>query len=360
METIALIMAVFSAIAGIVGASYSTAAQNTANQLNRELNEENREDQQQFSIEAQQQSVRDTQHLYNTLYSPQAKVSQLRNAGLSVGLMYGQSGLGGSSQSAPMAATPANAAPIINPAIPLGMLSEVGNLMTSGTGGLKQALESGNIFEDTKKKQAEQRNIDQQIKESMQRIELLAKQTGTEEIKQESMNLQNKLAEQELNFNEASWEERLKIIENNAEQIRQATEEIKERIRGQRIENDKKDDYIDAQVDLLKATKEKYVQDKAVGMAQEALLRAQKLTQDQLTEKEKLEIRKLTKIVEDYEAMGYKLTESNDWTSTLIGLLKEIWVWLDKKINPNDNYGPDYLPNGQHKDPNVHGGGGKW
>ena len=37
-----------------------------------------------------------TRALYSSLYSPEAKVKQLKNAGLSVGLMYGQGGAGGS------------------------------------------------------------------------------------------------------------------------------------------------------------------------------------------------------------------------------------------------------------------------
>ena len=36
-----------------------------------------------------------TRALYKDLYSPEAKVKQLKNAGLSVGLMYGQGGAGG-------------------------------------------------------------------------------------------------------------------------------------------------------------------------------------------------------------------------------------------------------------------------
>ena len=38
-----------------------------------------------------------TKALYSELYSPEAKVKQLKDAGLSVGLMYGQGGAGGTS-----------------------------------------------------------------------------------------------------------------------------------------------------------------------------------------------------------------------------------------------------------------------
>ena len=38
-----------------------------------------------------------TKALYSELYSPEAKVKQLKEAGLSVGLMYGQGGPGGTS-----------------------------------------------------------------------------------------------------------------------------------------------------------------------------------------------------------------------------------------------------------------------
>ena len=41
-----------------------------------------------------------TKALYSELYSPEAKVKQLKEAGLSVGLMYGQGGAGGTSSTA--------------------------------------------------------------------------------------------------------------------------------------------------------------------------------------------------------------------------------------------------------------------
>ena len=41
-----------------------------------------------------------TRALYSDLYSPEAKVKQLKEAGLSVGLMYGQGGAGGTSSTA--------------------------------------------------------------------------------------------------------------------------------------------------------------------------------------------------------------------------------------------------------------------
>ena len=39
-----------------------------------------------------------TKALYSELFSPEAKVKQLKEAGLSVGMMYGQGGVGGTSR----------------------------------------------------------------------------------------------------------------------------------------------------------------------------------------------------------------------------------------------------------------------
>lgn len=47
-----------------------------------------------------------TRNLFNDLYSPNARVQQLKDAGLSVGLMYGQSGIGGSGAAGAQANTP--------------------------------------------------------------------------------------------------------------------------------------------------------------------------------------------------------------------------------------------------------------
>ena len=116
----AIIMGVMAAVAGIGG----IISQSQTNKKNAELNEANREDQQSFSqIEAEKANER-TESLYGKLYSPSAKVTQMRNAGLSPGLIYGMGGVGGtSSTQGAQASTPSNAAPVMNPIIDKNIIS---------------------------------------------------------------------------------------------------------------------------------------------------------------------------------------------------------------------------------------------
>ena len=122
----AIIMGVMAAVAGIGG----IISQSQTNKKNEELNEANREDQQRFSqIEAEKANTR-TESLYGKLYSPEAKVKQMRNAGLSPGLMYGMGGAGGtSSTQGAQASTPSNAAPVMNPVIDKNIMGTLLNAM---------------------------------------------------------------------------------------------------------------------------------------------------------------------------------------------------------------------------------------
>ena len=122
----AIIIGVMAAISGIG----SIISQSQTNKLNKELNEENREDQQSFSVEQAQKANAATESLYGKLYSPSAKVAQMKNAGLSPGLIYGMGGAGGqSSTQGAQASTPSNAAPVMNPIVDKNIMGTLLNAM---------------------------------------------------------------------------------------------------------------------------------------------------------------------------------------------------------------------------------------
>ena len=126
----AIIMLVISAASAAINMNQVNAANQANINATKDINTQNLEQQtetleqqQQFSREAAAQSDAYTRGLFRDLYSPQARVQQLREAGLSVRLMYGQGGMGGTSSTSgaqattPSATTATAIAPLINPAV---------------------------------------------------------------------------------------------------------------------------------------------------------------------------------------------------------------------------------------------------
>ena len=115
-----------------------------------------------------------TRALYSSLYSPEAKVKQLKEAGLSVGLMYGQGGPGGTSSTAGAQGQGAGGQQAKQP---LGILqnAELGLMLAQAK---KLNAEADNLEEDTNKKQAETLKLGEEI----------------EKIKQEVINLEGEKA----------------------------------------------------------------------------------------------------------------------------------------------------------------------
>ena len=125
--------------------------------------------------------------MYSELYSPSAKVTQMRNAGLSPGLIYGIGGAGGtSSTSAAQANTPSNAAPVMNPIIDKNIMGNLLNAM--GNMADVENKESG-----TGVNEANKNKIGAEIK-------LIEEQTKTQVISQNGIELDNKLKEIDLQY----------------------------------------------------------------------------------------------------------------------------------------------------------------
>ena len=92
-----------------------------------------------------------TRQLYNDLYSPAARVKQLKEAGLSVGLMYGQGGMGGSAAAGAQAQTPSQIpmqAPHVEPDY------DALNLISMALDNALKMAQKRNIDADTENKNA--------------------------------------------------------------------------------------------------------------------------------------------------------------------------------------------------------------
>lgn len=91
-----------------MGTGIQAGVQSRENEKNREHEREMLSLQQGYNEQSANRSDERTRALYSDLYSPQARVQQLREAGLSVGMMYGTGGAGGTSSTSGAQAAPAS------------------------------------------------------------------------------------------------------------------------------------------------------------------------------------------------------------------------------------------------------------
>lgn len=107
-----------------------------------------------------------TRALYSSLYSPEAKVKQLKNAGLSVGLMYGQGGAGGTTSTAGAMGQGAGGQQAKQP---LGILqsAELGLMAAQAK---KLNAEADNLKGDTEKKEKETLKLAEEITKIKQEV----------------------------------------------------------------------------------------------------------------------------------------------------------------------------------------------
>ena len=329
----AIIMFVMAAVAGIG----STISQSVANEKNRELNETNREDQQSFSqIEAEKANER-TENLYGKLYSPEAKVTQMRNAGLSPGLMYGMGGAGGtSSTQGAQASTPNVAAPVMNPIISKDIMGTLLNAM-------------GNMAE-IKETESNVRKIDKEI-------DLIEEQTKTQVISQNGIELDNKLKEIDLQYKGDTNQSIIDKLKAETEAIEGNYQKTLKEIEALQIDVDNKQKLYDVQL-------KKTAQDIIESQSRVTLQTAQTaLTQTQ-NDKEKKEILKIIeetkKISKEAELLGVQVSKSEielafkeqqeRWDvlqkassgGMVMGFAKLLYGELQKKVNTLQKKNPDY------------------
>lgn len=169
------------------GGLFSTAL---ANQANRDITEQTNlmnvelTHQSWANAEAQAEAAdQRTRNLYNDLYSPAALRQQLEDAGLSVGLMYGKGGIGGSGQIGAQAQTP-SPIPMQSAKMESVLDAQVAALLANAKKTEAEAEEHqagaeekrGNLgvqAETINMLKKEQEHIDQQIKESQEQIEVM-------------------------------------------------------------------------------------------------------------------------------------------------------------------------------------------
>ena len=141
------------------------AAQGVSAGINTALNEQMALTNYTYGEKAANASDQRTRALYTDLYSPKAKVQQLKEAGLSVGLMYGNGGASGTSSTSGAQGTGSGnqqAARVdLGQALQLGMMKAQIDNLNADTKSKEQ---------DTLKKQQETLKLGEEIKEIQQKV----------------------------------------------------------------------------------------------------------------------------------------------------------------------------------------------
>lgn len=221
MGTLSIIGLIFSVIMSGAG----IAAQAMANKENIQLAHENREDEQAFAHEEAEIARQANVEQYNQLYSPQAKVQQYEEAGLSPALMYGNGAAqGASGVTTQMANTPSHSAPYVNPLLNLNTQNPV----TEALNNLKQ-------IQDTKKSEAETKNVEentklvtQKIAESQKLVEKMESEINCNIVTAENDKLKKQLIENEIKISNATIDDQIELVKANLRLI-EASEEKSEK-----------------------------------------------------------------------------------------------------------------------------------
>lgn len=153
-----------------------------------------------------------TRALYNDLQSPQALLNQYREAGLSPSLMFGGSGAGGGAQ--PSAGALGTGAAGISPT-------------TYGLSALESA-QIGLIQAQTKKTEAETKNVDTDTAVKGEQVKLLIEETNNANLKGIFQNYQNILAEMQTALYGEYEEEKIKAnLAKIGEETKLLTQELR-------------------------------------------------------------------------------------------------------------------------------------
>lgn len=227
-------------IAGKIGATaYERKTQQENTRLNAELGLRNSKEMANVNYNLNERAAdsadQRTRNLFNDLYSPKAKVQQLKEAGLNVGLMYGGSGAGGSSSTS--GAQGGSSTGLNYPGIQPGIHLELGNLMqdialkaaqtklineqakTEAGENKRGAAEIQNFGEDIKNKRAQRELIQAQTK--MQQAATIAQQM-TNEITEDTFYEQCELIRQ--NLYQCKESVRSAVIQNGIQEATSKTQ----------------------------------------------------------------------------------------------------------------------------------------
>jgi hypothetical protein len=176
-----------------------------------------------------------------------AQVAMLKEAGLNPGLMYAKGGAGGSTGSQTGGGASSGQAGQAAPMDISGLLNL--ELVKSQTNKNNADAKKANTDADkaagvdTRQKTEETNNL-------KANTDLITSQIQTETVKREGIAIDNALKKIDLYINDKTKEFKIEQVEAELDQIRNSNLLIIENLRGEQIENDKKEELIQSQIDL--------------------------------------------------------------------------------------------------------------
>ena len=236
MELFGILAIVLSAIAGVASTSLT-------NRQNKQNADEQLANQQNFSHnEAELANQRALQNYWET-ESPEARVKQLKDAGLSTGLMYGGSSAGGVSVTS-QATTPSATLPIMqNP------MSGLGDMFQQ----LKTLKESENIGESTEKIKEETNKIKSDIEMNNATIEQIATQNNLTNVMAANAKLDGVIKQVEVEVAQETKQNRIDIVKTQLDNMVKEGNKMLQEINGLKIDNENKQKIYNATINKMSA-----------------------------------------------------------------------------------------------------------
>lgn len=236
--------AIISLIFGVIMSAVSIASTAHANKQNEEIAKEMQEDQQQFNAQQAENANEMQRQNYWDMYSPASKAQQLRDAGLSVGLMYGGGGVQGSGAGGYQAQSSAPSVPMMNPLVQGGQMGEMMNMLKTVTESKKTTEEAKNLETEREKMNAEMSKIFSDIQRNNSEIDLNGVKKSQMELQNVSQNLQNM-------FDATTYNDRVQSVEQAVTNMQKQWEIYEEQVKGLNIENSMKEKLLTAQYNLM-------------------------------------------------------------------------------------------------------------
>lgn len=299
-----------SLILSVFGSGMSIMANQQANQQNMQNANTMLDKEQQLARQNAAEANAQTVNLYNQIYSPKAKMQQLKDAGLSPGLFYSGGGAAGTAGAAAQATTPNVNVPTLNPIVDNSMINRV--------------VEAVKTASETKKTQQETKNLEQEVEETKKNIQLLEKEIDNKEISTANAKIEGKLLEYQVKFQQGTIEEQINSVKESLMLLESQREQAWELLQQMKVDTKYKEQFKKKEYEYLDQQTQLVVKNQLLTMAQTLKEEAQtKLlnTQSGLNEKQAQELQYKIDAIEKY---GYMVVNGNGWQDRIINALIQI------------------------------------
>lgn len=268
------IIEIFTLMVSLIGTLVGAGAAASAN----EQNQQNFERSQQFAIESAGTANATTKEHYETLYSPQAKVQQYKDAGLNPALMYMQGG-GSVGSTAAQAATPT--APTIDPLVSGDWANKMFENVLTAAQTKKTNAEESNINEDTKLKTQQIQNLQKTIEVQDKEIKKIESEINVNLATEAILKVDKRLKDIEENFQTMTFVERITAFSENINLIIEQKNNLKEDTEIKKIEKDKRDKYLESAIKEMNARAALEWAQKGKAEADKLLVESEKILTDE-------------------------------------------------------------------------------